>query len=60
VRHQAAILAFADVFWMLALIFALLLPFVLLLRGRSGNSGEVEGKDRRGAEPLRSEGEEER
>ncbi len=39
VQKQAATLAFVDVFWMLTLIFALILPFIILLRGKPGTSG---------------------
>lgn len=35
-QRQAYLSAFVDVFWMLALIFAALLPFLFLLRGRPG------------------------
>ncbi len=40
VQRQAAAGAFVDVFWMLTLMFAAMLPLLLLLRGR-GAGGEV-------------------
>jgi len=42
-QRQAYLLAFVDVFSMLTLIFALLLPFVFLLKGRPGNAASAVG-----------------
>ena len=36
VQRQAAVMAFVDVFWMLMLIFAAILPLIFLLRGKTG------------------------
>ncbi|MGC8723170.1 MAG: DHA2 family efflux MFS transporter permease subunit [Acidobacteriota bacterium] len=36
VQRQAAVMAFVDVFWMLMLIFAAILPLIFLLRGKAG------------------------
>jgi len=36
VQRQSYFLAFADVFWMLMLIFFCLIPFVFLLKGKAG------------------------
>jgi DHA2 family multidrug resistance protein len=38
VQRQATAQAFVDVFWMLAIVFALILPFILLLRGSPRDS----------------------
>jgi DHA2 family multidrug resistance protein len=43
VQRQAFAQAFVDVFWMLTLVFALILPFIILLRGRPGSSIQAGG-----------------
>ena len=32
IRQQAAIMSFNDVFWLLAIMFVAMLPFILLMR----------------------------
>ena len=41
VLRQATVLAYNHVFWLVAVLFALALPLVVLVRGRGAPSGEV-------------------
>ncbi|HKP30410.1 MAG TPA: hypothetical protein VJU15_13445, partial [Gemmatimonadales bacterium] len=41
VLRQATVLAYNHVFWLVAVLFAIALPLVLLVRGRGAPSGEI-------------------
>ena len=41
IRQQAAIMSFNDIFWLLAIMFLAMLPFILLMRPPRKKAGAV-------------------